>query len=159
MLDKEVAEILHEVDLHTYQMDIDIAPYAGNAFLDDDEGQMEFYKGFHRALVMMRKYLDEKRSPLLLKQYDAEQNQQTYSEYVKKQLATLKSYDHHLFADLVCGLKHEGWTEEGGSNVFALLHLDDRAIKVFRHAESPQVINICFSAEPEETDERKENPS
>lgn len=40
-------DTLHEIDLHTYQMDIDIAPYAGNAFLDGDEEQKEFWLGYH----------------------------------------------------------------------------------------------------------------
>lgn len=43
--------------------------------------------------------------------------------------------------------------KEGGSTTFMLLHQADAAIKIFRHAESPGVIKICFSAEPEEVKE------
>lgn len=155
---KVAADILHKIELHCFQMDIDIAPYAGNAFLDDEEGQMEFFKGFHRALVLMREYVEEKRKPLLLKEYDEEENQQTYAAYVKKQMARLKEYDFSLFQDIVLGLRRLGWLEEGGSPTFRLLHKGDAAIKIFRHTESPQVISICFSAEPEEskTDESEE---
>ena len=159
---KEAVEIYHEVDLHTYQMDIDIAPYAGNAFLDDNAEQMEFFKGFHRALVMMRKYIDEKRKPLLLKEYKEEKK--TYAAHVKEQMATLLPHDHQVFEEIVWGLVKEGWKHEGGSPTYGLLNKQGAAIKIFRDAEAPQVIKICFSAEPEESkgDEREEkenNPS
>lgn len=76
----------------------------------------------------------------------------TYAEHVKKQmLNVLKDCDHQLFIEVVEGLKRVGWIEEGGSTSFRLLHKDDAAIKVFRNEESPQVIKICFSAEPEES--------
>lgn len=155
-------DTLHEIELHCFQMDIDIAPYAGNAFLDDNTEQMEFFKGFHRALVMMRKHIEEKRRPLLLKEYKEEEQavelfrgkkdgKLTFAEHVKKQMATLKDYDHKLFEDIVDGLKHEGWVEEGGSPTYRLLHkYESGAIKIFRNEEAPAVIKICFSAEPEE---------
>ena len=154
---KEAIEIYHVIDLHTYQMDIDIAPYAGNAFLDGDAEQMEFFKGFHRALVMMREYVDEKSRPLLLKEYKAEEKK-TYAAHVEEQMATLLPHDHRLLDDIVRGLYEEGWQEEGGSPTFRLLCKPGAAIKIFRDADAPQVIKICFSAEPEHevSDEREE---
>jgi hypothetical protein len=134
-------------------MDIDTAPYAGNAFLAGDVEQMEFFKGFHRALVLMREYLEEKRKPLLLKEYQ-EEEEKTYSDYVKEQMATLKDYDHDLFDGIVKGLVKEGWVQKGGSKTFRLLDRQGAIIKVFRDAETPGVIKICFSAEPEEEDEK-----
>jgi len=157
-------DTLHEVELHCFQMDIDIASYAGNAFLDEDVEQMEFFKGFHRALVMMRKYLEEKRAPLLLKEYKEEEqaaelfkNKQggkiTFAEHVKKQMATLKDCDHKLFNDVVQGLLARDWKDGGGSRSFALLNKEGSSIKVFRDPDVPEVIKICFSAEPEDEKE------
>lgn len=79
-----------------------------------------------------------------------EDKDQTYAGYVKEQMATLKEYDHKLFEDIVDGLKGKGWKVGGGSKTFRLLDKEDAAIKIFRHAESPQVIKVCFSAEPKE---------
>jgi len=152
------ADMLHEIELHCFQMDIDIAPFAGNAFLDDDQEQMEFFRGFHRALVMMREYIKEKRNPLLLKEY-REDEKKSYADHVKKQMATLLPHDHRLLDEIVEGLKDEDWVEEGGSPTFRLLHKQGAAIKIFRAADAPQVIKVCFSAEPEEPKEvPKEEP-
>jgi len=89
-------------------------------------------------------------------------DKKTYAEHVKERMAVLKECDHQLFTEIAEGLKSVGWKEEGGSPVFRLLHKQDAAIKVFRNEEAPQVIKICFSAEPEETVEKNEeveNPS
>lgn len=153
-------DMLHELLLHCFQMDIDIAPMAGNAFLDDDAEQMEFFKGFHRALVMMREHIEEKRNPLLLKEYHEEESKKEV-EYFKEQMASLKDYDHKLFRDVVAGLRCEfpagagGWKLGGGLENYVVLSKGDSAIKIFRDPES-QVIKICFTAEPKE-DEKEED--
>lgn len=74
----------------------------------------------------------------------------TYADYVKEQMATLKDYDRKLFEDIINGLKKEGWVEKGGSDNFRLLSKEDSTVKLFRNAEAPEVIHICFSAPPEE---------
>ncbi len=183
-------DTLHEVDLHIFQMIIDFASYAGNAFLSNDEEMMNQFKGQYIGLMRLHKWLEEKS----LRLYQAEEKEKeeqckyrcahghkfntpsmqpdideemyrcsicgcpdfgmvkedTSAEYVKEQMLTLNAFDHDLFTDMVEGLKYKGWVEDGGSPTFRLLHNADAAIKIFRHADSPAVIKVCFSAEPEE---------
>lgn len=150
-------DTLHEIELQIVQEQIDIAPYGGTAFFSDDEEQMNFFKGQYFAFEKMRKYMSEKYLRLSVMEKQIEEllkgqrdGKVTFAKHVKAQMATLKDHDHKLFAQIVNGLVAEGWKEDGGSYVYRLLSKDGFAIKVFRHAESPQVITICFSAEPEE---------
>ncbi len=132
-------------------MDIAIRPYAGTAFLSDDEKQMEYFKGFHNALEKMRKHVEEKR--LRLPVEEAKLEEKTFSAHVKEQLETLKDYDHELFEEVIQGLVRFGWKEEGGSGVFRLLHRGGASIKIFRNEDAPEVIKMCWSAPPEVEDE------
>jgi len=137
-------DTLHEVELRICQEIIDIAPYAGNALFDGDESEIRFWKGQHIALERLRKYISKKQIQIMV-----EEENKSYSDYVKEQLATLKDSDHKLFDDVVNGLNVVGWTDCGGSDNFRLLNLGDLSIKVFRDPESPEVIRICFAAQKE----------
>ena len=141
------ADTLHEIELQIVQKQISISSYAGKAFLADDKEMMDFFKGQYIALKKLRKYVLKKYIELLAAE-DKEESK-TYAEHVKEQMITLKHYDHELFEDIVCGLRAQCWQEEGGSKTFRLLHKDDVTIKIFRDAEVPVVIKICFSAELE----------
>jgi len=83
----------------------------------------------------------------------------TFAERINEQVALLKDYDHKLFQQVIDGLVTVGWNEDGGSQTFRLLSRDEASIKVFRDAKVPAVIKVCFGAEPEEDDEKKENSS
>ena len=148
------ANTLHEIELWIIKEQSSFTSYAGKAFLADDKLQMKFWLGQHIALERLRKAVSQKHLELLVKE-DKEEEAKTFAEHVKEQMSTLEEYDHELFADVISGLRYKGWTEEGGSPTFRLLHKNDAAIKIFRHAESPQVIKVCFSAEPEEKFESK----
>jgi len=80
-----------------------------------------------------------------------------YSKYVKEQMASLKEYDYNLFEDVIQGLKKEGWVEKGGSDNFRILSKEGSTIKVFRNAEAPEVIHVCFSAPPENFNNRQQS--
>lgn len=61
-MDKDVLEeILHEIA----REGIAIAPYAGRAFLEDDEENMNFFKGQQMAFERLRKFINDKQTTLL----------------------------------------------------------------------------------------------
>lgn len=142
-------ETLRSLELCIIQRQINLAPYAGNAFLTDDKEFAQFLKGQYAALEALRKTVSDKYLRLAVEQ-DRKEEKESYAVYVAEQYETLKDYDHNLFNELVKGLVTEGWTEEGGSGVFRLLNKQGAAIKIFRDADAPAVIKVCFSAEPEE---------
>lgn len=78
----------------------------------------------------------------------------TYSDYCKQQFAKLTPADQVLFDDIILGLMSRDWIIDGGNaNTFFTLHKGEAQIKIFRLAESPAVIRICFSAPPEKPEE------
>ena len=153
------AETLRTLELNVVQRQIDLAPYAGTAFLTDDKDMMRFLKGQYFALEALRKFIGNKYLRLAVEQ-DKKEEKKTHAAYVKEQMKTLLPHDHHLFDELVKGLMTEGWKEEVGSVTYRLLNKQGADIKIFRHAESPEVIKVCFSAEPEgeEEDGKAEKP-
>lgn len=143
-------DTLHEIELQIIQEQIDIAPYGGTAFFNDDKEEMKFWKGQYVALERLRKWVSKKSLELLIEETVARRESKTLAKHVQEQMAALKDYDHKLFDQIVEGLVTEGWKENGGSPTYRLLEKEDVAIKVFRNEEAPAVIKICFSAEPEE---------
>jgi len=79
----------------------------------------------------------------------ANKQKKTYAQYCEEQWAKLTPIDHILFNNITNGLRKMGWREQGGGKTFRLLTKFDATIKIFRQAESPDVIHICFSAPPE----------
>ena len=72
--------------------------------------------------------------------------EQSYSQYCKKQFASLNSDDHALFRSILKGLCVIGYNDEGGND--STLHYLSRGssgIKIFRQAETPEIIRICYS--------------
>ena len=148
-------QLLHELQLFTIQQVMDIQSYAGGAFFDDKEEDMNWWKGQHFAYETVRKHMAELELRIAVELYDAEEAE-TYAEHVKKQMATLTDGDHELFEAMVQGLLCLGWIEEGGSPTFRLLHKGGAAIKVFRNEEAPKVIKTCWTAPPEVEPDQKE---
>lgn len=62
---KQSKEVLKELELSIVQDEINIAPYAGNAFFADDEPEMKFWKGQYVALERVRKLIEGMRLGLL----------------------------------------------------------------------------------------------
>ena len=146
---------LNEIEHRIIKEQSSFIHYAGKAFLSDDKENMDLFKGQYIALERLRKYVSRKHLELLVEE-DEKEESKSYADHVKEQMSTLRLHDHGLFDDVVEGLKYKGWVEEGGSPTFRLLHKEDFVIKIFRHAEAPAVIKICFIAEPEVTDSRRE---
>lgn len=76
---------------------------------------------------------------------------ETYSEYHKKQMATLQDHDHQLFTDILLGLEVQGWAHQGGNKqtLWLMDKPDGSSIRIYRKAEVPELIYIRYSAEPE----------
>lgn len=75
-----------------------------------------------------------------------------YVDYVQDQMAQLKDYDRELLDNVVEGLVEMGWHIDGIGKTSARLSKDDSAIKVFRSVERPEMIQIRFTAPPEEVE-------
>lgn len=106
-MDKDIEEIMNMLAKEILQ----IRPYAGAAFLEDDEPEMNLWKGQYLAFERIRKFVEEKRLGRLVEEEQAtelfkskQDGKITFAEYVKEQMATLKDYDHKLFDDIVDGL-------------------------------------------------------
>lgn len=74
----------------------------------------------------------------------------SYAEYCKESFGKLTKVDQRLFDDVIEGLIKTGWRDSGGNRSnLEFLNKDGAEIKVFRQAESPEVIYVRFSAPPE----------
>jgi hypothetical protein len=142
------ADTLHEIELEIIQRQTNLMPYAGNAFFTDDEYMKNLLKGQYMSLESLRKWISDKYLRVLVAE-DEEKEKETFSEYVRMQMETLTEHDHKLFEDMVQGYVLSGWKEEGGSATYRLLRKDGTQIKIFRNADSPQVIRTCWTAPPE----------
>lgn len=73
-----------------------------------------------------------------------------YADYVKEQFSKLKDYDRELFDNVVEGLVKMGWHVDGIGKTSARLSRDEVAIKIFRNADWPEMIQVRYTAPPEE---------
>lgn len=144
------ADTLKEIELRLIKEQIDIRPYAGNAFFEDDEKEMKFWKGQYIALERMRKWVAEKYLHLAMEA--DKKKDRSFAEHVRERMETLKDYDHELFEEVVQGLVRFGWKEEGGSGVYRMLSRGGASIKIFRNEDVPETIKVCWTAPPEDED-------
>ena len=76
--------------------------------------------------------------------------EQRYADYVQDQYSILTEHDHKLFAEVVSGLRSGGWELNSESKTSARLSKGEVAIKVFRNIDRAEMIQIRFTAPPEE---------
>jgi len=76
--------------------------------------------------------------------------EQKYADYVQDQFSKLTEHDHKLFAEVVSGLRSGGWKLNSESKTSVRLSRDLVAIKVFRNIDRAEMIQIRFTAPPEE---------
>lgn len=82
--------------------------------------------------------------------YGVWKKEQKYADYVQDQFSVLTEHDHRLFEDVVTGLQAGGWKLDGCSQTSAHLSKGDAAIKVFRNVDRAEMIQVRFTAPPEE---------